>query len=400
MTSTRKPRVVIAGGGVAAIETLLALRHLAGDRVSIELVAPENEFFYRPLAVAAAFDLGEPPRFDLTTIAEDLCAAHRRDAVVAVQPERQLAWTRSGAEVPYEVLVVATGAEAEEAIPGALTFRGTGDQHEYRTLMDELERGALEIVAFAVPSGTTWSLPIYELALITAARLRAGGNDAVVKLVTPEAAPLALFGRPASEAVAELLALRGIELLTSTHPVEFAQGALAVVPAGNVPADRVVAMPRLRGRPLEGVPQNADGFIEVDPLGQVHGLADLYAAGDVTAGSIKQGGVATQQADTVAAAIAARFGAAVKPEPFRPVLRGTLLTGDGARFMRSEVAGGAGERFEVSAQILWWPEGKIAGRHLSHYLARRAHPIEPEKPLPADAIPVDVELPASGNAVG
>ena len=172
---------------------------------------------------------------------------------------------------------------------------------------------------------------------------------------------------------------------------------LAVVPTGTVPADRVVALPRLRGRPLEGVPHDADGFIEVDPFGQVHGLADVYAAGDVTAGSIKQGGVATQQADTIAAAIAARFGAAVKPEPFRPVLRGTLLTGDGARFMRSEVAGGAGESSEVSAQILWWPDGKIAGRHLSHYLARRAHPIEPEKPLTADAIPVDVELPTTGT---
>ena len=357
--------------------------------MSIELVAPESQFSYRPLAVAAAFDLGEPPRFDLGTIAEDLRAEHRRDAVVAVQPERRLVWTRSGEEVPYEVLVVATGAQPEEAVPGAFTFRGIGDQHAYRTLMDELDRGAVETVAFAVPSGTTWPLPIYELALITGARLRADGNGAVVKLVTPEAAALALFGRRASEAVTELLALRAIELLTSTHPVEFSHGALVVVPAGKVPADRVVALPRLRGRPLEGVPHDADGFIEVDPLGQVRGLGDLYAAGDVTAGSIKQGGIATQQADTVAAAIAARFGAPVQPEPFRPVLRGTLLTGDGARYMRSEVTGGAGERSEVSAQILWRPEGKIAGRHLSHYLARRAYPVEPQKPLTADAIPVD-----------
>ena len=399
MTGSDKPRVVIAGGGVAAIEALLALRNFAEDRVSIELVAPETEFFYRPLAIAAAFDLGEPPRFDLATIADDLRAVHRRDSVVAVQPERRLAWTRGGEEVPYEVLVLATGAKPEEAVPGSLTFRGTDDQHEYRTLMDELDRGVVETVVFAVPSGTTWSLPIYELALITAARLRAGRSGTAVKLVTPEAAPLALFGRPASEAVAELLALRGIELFTSTHPVEFGLGALTVVPAGKVPADRVVALPRLRGRPIEGVPIDADGFIEVDPFGRVHGLADLYAAGDVTAGSIKQGGVATQQADTVAAAIAARFGAAAEPQPFRPVLRGTLLTGDGARFMRTEVAGGAGERSEVSAQLLWWPEGKITGRYLSHYLARRAHPIEPERPLTADAIPVDVELPAGGNTV-
>ena len=141
-----------------------------------------------------------------------------------------------------------------------------------------------------------------------------------------------------------------------------------------------------------GVPQDADGFIPVDPHGVVEGLPDIYAAGDVTASSIKQGGIATQQADAVASAIAARFGAPVEATPFRPVLRGMLLTGDGARFMRAEVSGGRGDRAEVSSEVLWWPEGKIAGRHLSPYLALRARAVEPEPPLPPDAIPVDVDL--------
>lgn len=392
MTETRKPHVVIAGGGVAAIETLLALRNLAGHRVSIELIAPEKEFFYRPLAVAAAFDIGEPPRFDLAAIAADLEVAHRRDSLVAVQPERQLAWTGSGKEVAYDALVVATGARGDEAIPGALTFQGVDDRHEYRKLMTALERRDIGTIAFAVPSGTTWSLPIYELALITAARFGPSRNGTTVKLVTPEVMPLALFGLAASDAVRELMTSRGIEVLTSTHPVEVVTAGLTIVPAGTVSADRVVALPRLSGRPLEGVPHDADGFIEVGPLGQVPGLADVYAAGDITAGSIKQGGVATQQADMVATTIAARFGAPVEPAPFRPVLRGTLLTGDGARYMRNEVAGGGGETSEVSSQLLWWPEGKIAGRHLSQYLSRRAQPVEPEVPLTADAIPVDVEL--------
>jgi nucleotide-binding universal stress UspA family protein len=47
--------------------------------------------------------------------------------------------------------------------------------------------------------------------------------------------------------------------------------------------------------------------------------------------------------------------------------------------------------------MLWWPSGKIAGRYLSHYLPRQAHPIEPEPPLTADAIPVDVELAAAAD---
>ena len=244
-----------------------------------------------------------------------------------------------------------------------------------------------------MPSGTTWPLPIYELALITAAQIHAHGKDsAVVKLVTPEDSPMGLFGRQASDAVALLLVSRGIEVWTSTHPVEFANSSLTVVPEGRVPASRVVALPRLRGRAPMGVPQDADGFIPVDPYGLVQGLPDVYAAGDVTASSIKQGGIATQQADAVASAIAARFGAPVEPKEFRPVLRGMLLTGDGARFMRAEVTGGQGERSEVSSEVLWFPEGKIAGRHLSPYLTGQAHAIEPEPPLTADAIPVDVEL--------
>ena len=394
MADTQKPHIVIAGGGVAAIEALLALRDLAGERLSIELVAPEAEFSYRPLSVSAAFDIGDAPRFDLATIAADLRASHRVGAIVAIQPDRRMAWTESGEEVPYDVLVLATGAKSEEAVPGALTFRGNEDLHDFKQLIEDLERGRVETVAFAVPSGTTWSLPAYELALMTAARLRAEGNNAAVKFVTPEATPLALFGRAASDAVAALMKSRGIETLASVHPVEFAGRALTTVPRGSIEADRVVALPRLTGRPIEGVPRDGSGFIEVGPLGEVQGVPDVYAAGDGTAGSIKQGGVATQQADTVAAAIAARFGAPVQPAPFRPVLRGTLLTGDGAQYLRNEVSGGRGERSEISAQILWWPKGKIAGRHISDYLARRAHPVEPDQPLPADAIPVDVELPS------
>ena len=250
-----------------------------------------------------------------------------------------------------------------------------------------------------MPSGTTWPLPIYELALITAARIEAHGSHAVVKLVTPEATPLGLFGRQASDAVAALLAARGIGLdlyapgrLRPQHVERCPAGSSFGQPSGGA------ATPS-RACP-DGRAPDADGFIPVDAHGVVEGFPDVYAAGDVTASSIKQGGIATQEADAVASAIAARFGAPVTPTPFRPVLRGMLLTGDGARFMRAEVTGGKGESSEISSEVLWWPEGKIAGRFLSPYLSRRAHAVEPEPPLTSDAIPVDVELASAGNGQG
>ena len=387
-----RPRVVIAGGGVAGVEALLALRDLAGDRIEIEIVAPEREFVYRPLAVAGPFDLGDPPRFDIGEIAREHGATHHQDAIVGVRPSGGMAITRSEVGLMYDALVIASGAHLDEGLPGALTYRGVEDREALRAVIEEFEQPAGKTIAFAVPSGTTWPLPIYELTLFTAARLRAAGSDATVKLVTPEESPLALFGRKASEAVAALLAERGVEVWTSTHPVEFEHSALAVVPEGRIPARRVVALPRLRGRAPDGIPQDDDGFIPVDGHGIVQGTDAVYAAGDVTAGSIKQGGIATQQADAVAAAIAAHFGAVVDPQPFRPVLRGMLLTGDGARFMRNELTGGLGERSEVSSDMLWWPEGKIAGRYLTRYLAHEAHAIEPQRPLTPDAGPVDVEL--------
>jgi sulfide:quinone oxidoreductase len=57
---------------------------------------------------------------------------------------------------------------------------------------------------------------------------------------------------------------------------------------------------------------------------------------------IKQGGIATQQADAVAQAIAAKAGADLTPQPFRPVLRGLLLTGAVPQYLRHEPTSGRG----------------------------------------------------------
>jgi len=210
--------------------------------------------------------------------------------------------------------------------------------------------------------------------------------------LTSEEVPLGIFGLQASDAVAGLLRERGIEVRTSTLPVAFEHGSLAVTPSGAIDADRVVALPLLRGRAPAGLPADPDGFLPTDEHGRVRGCEHVYAAGDATAFPVKQGGIATQQADAAARTIAAQAGAPVELEPFRPVLRGLLLTGDGARFMRSEIAGGQGDSSDVSTRMLWWPETKVAGQYLSHYLSRSLSPVHPVEPLPPDAIPVELDL--------
>ena len=123
--------------------------------------------------------------------------------------------------------------------------------------------------------------------------------------------------------------------------------------------------------PLAGVPQDEDFFVAVDETFHVAGLEDVYAAGDITAFPVKQGGLAAQQADVAAAKIAAAAGADVVPEPFEPVLRGLLLSSS-PLFLRTELGGGRGDASTADPDALWWPAAKIASRYLSPYLAEHA----------------------------
>jgi sulfide:quinone oxidoreductase len=378
--------VTIVGGGVAALEALIALRQLAEERVALELVTPKPHWAYRPMAVAEPFGLGEVKTYDLVQVARDHGAALHLAGVQSVDTAAHSFTTWDGRTLAYELLVLAIGAQPTVAIPGSVTLRGPGYTSRFRTVLRELDERRIRRVAFAVPGGASWPLPLYELALMTAAHVAERGLRKVeLSLVTPEDEPLQLFGSAASTAVRELLEERGIAFLGGRHPSTFRDGELVTVPGDNVAAERMVSLPRLHGPFFSGVPHDAEGFIPTDLHGVVHGEPDVYAAGDATTSPIKQGGVATQQADAVAEAIAARLGAPVEPKPFRPVMRGLLLTGGVPRFLRAEVSGAPDHPAVATTHALWWPPSKIAGRWLAPYLAQRHDELE-EAP---DGLPVE-----------
>jgi sulfide:quinone oxidoreductase len=383
-------KVLIAGGGVAALEALMALRELAEERLSLELITPTPEFAYRPLAVAEPFGFGDVRRYDVVRMAADHGAEVNIGSVKRVDTAANHIVTWEGSSLPYDLALIAIGARPATAIPGSVTLEGPGYTGRFRAVLRDLEEGRLSHVAFAVPPGSSWPLPLYELAFMTATHVAERGLDGVrLTLVTPEQQPLGLFGTEASQTVRELLDERRIELNTSRYPTRFEDGQLSLVPDETLAADQVVSLPSVLGPHLDGLPADADGFIPVDLHGLVQGEQDVYAAGDATNSPIKQGGIASQQADAAAEAIAARVGAPLDPQPFRPVLRGLLLTGSTPRYMRAEVSGGRGEDWRVSDHALWWPPSKIAGKRLSPYLALRHDELEQE---PA-GLPVDVELP-------
>jgi sulfide:quinone oxidoreductase len=328
MTSSLPTRVVIAGGGIGGLEAMFALRSLAGYRVLLTLMTPDPVFRIRALSVGDPFSGPALRRYDVGRLCSEVDAEFVQDAVASVDPGARTVTTGGGETVPYDDLVLAMGALQRAPYAGGITFRGLEDAEAVHGLIQDVELGAVESVVFVVPSGTTWPLPLYELALLTAERAFAMGVDVGLTLVTPEERPLGYFGLDASATVTGLLRDAGIELLTETHVRDLDHGtAVGIDGTPVVQARRAVTIPVLEGRRIPGVPTDARGFVPVDEHGAVIGLPGVWAVGDATTFPLKQGGLAAQQADAAAAAIAAGAGASVALTTHHPIMRAKLFTG-------------------------------------------------------------------------
>ena len=361
-------RVVIAGGGVAALEALLALRSTAPAHVEVHLVSPQDTFSYAALSVAEPFGLAERHPIDVRALVREQNAVFHQDALESVDPKRRTVHLRSGARLAYDALLLAMGTRGEPVLPGALTFGGPVDAAAFRLLLGEIETGAVSKVAFAAARGARWPLPLYELALMTSAwAARRGVENLQLSLVTYEDRPLEVFGERIADRLRKLLADAHVDLHTRTTAVAVQPSGIITTGGRLIAADRVIALPRLRVNPIPGIPQSTGGFIPTDEYAHVEGLEDVYAAGDATWYPIKQGGLAAQQADVAAASIAAAAGADVEPFAFSPVLRGVLLTGAAPQYLRGEGRRSSGP----SGSPLWLPVTKVAGRYLGPYLAER-----------------------------
>jgi sulfide:quinone oxidoreductase len=381
MTSGDGIKVLIAGGGVAGLEALLALRRSLGGRARIEVLAPESEFRYRQLSVAEPFSLGEVARFDLNELIEEAGGIHRQDALDEVRAPERVVSTLAGAEVEYDALLLALGARTRDALEGAITYRGVDSNEEVRIAVLAFARGEIEILGFAVAPEVRWSLPIYELALLTAAHLAdIGESRPGLAVFTHEPEPVAVFGGRASDSVAELLDDAGIAVHAGVAPARLIDGQMALMNGSSIRCDRAIALPALEVQPIPGVPQGRHGFIDTDAQMRVAGLDQVYAAGDATWFPIKQGGIAAQQADAAAAAIAAEVDPAIEERPFRPVLRAAMLTGAAPRYLRVGPLGG--DEAASAPAPMWWPPSKVAGRYLAPYIAdHAARTNQPSPPL-------------------
>ena len=366
-------QIVLVGGGVAALETALALRALAGDRVNTTLVSADPELTLRSSAAFEAFGRPAAPRYALDSIAADLGASFRLARLEAVRPQTRSVRLSSGALLHYDALVLAIGARAVSSIPGALTFRDQRDVPALRDTLRELEAGRLTRLVFAVASGVTWTLPLYELALLAADRAERIGAAIEIVLVTPERGPLEVFGAEASRRVEDVLADRGVRLVRESAATSWSDGRLSIQGDAPIEADRVITVPQLRVHRIPGIPASWWGFVPTDTSGRVEGLTGVYAAGDMTSYPIKQGGLATQQADRIAHTIAASLGVQLKELRSTHVLRARLLGGERPLLLRTELdwqgrpSHGTVETPDADGAA---DTSKIFGRYLTPYLER------------------------------
>ena len=106
-----------------------------------------------------------------------------------------------------------------------------------------------------------------------------------------------------------------------------------------LPADRVVSLPLLRGPGIEGLPMNEDGFVICDAEGRVEDAPAVRVVGDAGTFPLKEGGIASGQADAVAAEIARANGFDAEDAPASrswtgAASSGTARPGSGGRCPR------------------------------------------------------------------
>jgi sulfide:quinone oxidoreductase len=416
-------RVVVAGGGIAALEVLAGLRALAGDRVETTLLAPDRSFSYQPLSMATPFAFLDERRRSLDGLASGLGATFVRRRLAQVDHAHRRLLTDDGSFIDYDVLVVAVGPHAPRERQELTWRRGPDATRRFARILEEIERGAVGSLAIVVPPRAAWPVDAYELALVASLAAARGGSDARVSLITAEQAPLEAFGDAAAEAIAAELARAGIALTAgvdarlperrweedgdafSSIVARVSRGGrrrrggggldLQLGDRDSITVDRALFLPAVQGPAIPGTPRDAHGCIPIDTHGRASGEERLFAAGDATSLVLKHSALAAAQGTAVAESIAAAAGAKIEPRPWAPVLYGLLM-------LPPHFSGARGSPWirpgEPITHCLWWPPGHATGRYLAPYLATDDPRVRPGLEWHPNGIPIAIPVAGATEA--
>ncbi|MGW7021609.1 FAD-dependent oxidoreductase [Streptomyces decoyicus] len=269
----RTPHVVIAGAGIAGVQTAVALRE-QGWRGAITLLGdePHQPYDRPPLSKAVLLGKAEGSTFDIDFAGLGI-ELHLSRPVTALVPDAHVIETADG-PVPYDYAVLATGA-APIVLPGSEGLPGI---HLLRTLDDaERLRPVLAAQHEIVVVGAGW----------IGAEFATAAREAGCAVTVVEAADRPLAGALPAEVAAHMTgwyADAGAELRTHARVASVTAGAVTLADGTTLPADAVVigigARPAtgwLAGSGVEVSPQ--DGSVLADEQLRTS-VADVYAVGD------------------------------------------------------------------------------------------------------------------------
>jgi sulfide:quinone oxidoreductase len=283
------------------------------------------------------------------------------------------AYSPEGDEFDFDALIIATGTKPQiDLPPPAITLGAPKSLDALKQVVADIDAGAVRNVLFTIADAPSWHLPLYEFALMAADRAESqSAQQIVISIVTPEDSPLESMGIENSAAISRLCNELGIALRTGLSVAAY-DGEQAVLSDGErVAVDRLFAIPALSAVAPEGVPLDADGFIPVDEHQLVTGTTNVYAVGDVTNFRIKQGGLATEEADAAVESIEAALGTRGGAAPFSREIRAILLSADRRVAMSARIGETTSESLETEQ-----PTGAAQKIH-SRLLSERLRDINP-----------------------
>ena len=317
-------RVIVAGGGVAGLEGILALHTQAPpggsrSRCSSPRRSWSSGRCWSRARSARVMPHARRSRGSSARPARSICASRSRRWTPPLPRSR-----------PAPATSCHTTRSCSRSAPGPWTPTSTRRRSHRPTrtrspdCFGTSRRATARASRSSSPRGPVWPFPAYELALLTAREASGMGEDVRVTVVTPERRPLEAFGDAVSACSrgdaarsprqARRRAPRPISTRSTQSASSRSRGSRGAASTAS-PRTTMASSPSTATAPVRGVP-------------------GVYAAGDGTDFPVKLGGLAAEMADAAAEHIAARAGADIEPQPFVPVLRGKLLTGGEPRSIR------------------------------------------------------------------
>jgi NADH dehydrogenase FAD-containing subunit len=324
---------VVLGAGAAGLETALRLRsHLSGS-VDLRVVSEPDSFVPRENLVYVPF--GGDPAAAMLSVGELLARAsiaHERGHVEGVDAEGGLVALDDGREIPYEHLVIATGATSRpRAVPGlpdhAVDVSDAAGMLELRgrivRLRGQAREGTRRRILFAIAAHDRRAVPLYELALMLDTWLRRehAREHVDIALVTHEASFLEACGPRTHEIVARELAERRIEGHTNERLVEVGAHEAAFAGGRTERFDVLATIPP-QGPAVryDGLPRDERGFLRVaEATRQLRGRPEIYVAGGASDFPVDDLFLTLLQADAVADHLSATVAGGRFERPFDPV---------------------------------------------------------------------------------